>query len=72
MERRANDQVTVTNANLMSMEERMKKMSEEEKATPMDLIEFMERNCPQLSCHPYSQTGRLLIANIYHQLMLVS
>jgi hypothetical protein len=44
-----NEQNTTANANLATMKEQMKKMAEEENATAMELIEFVERSSPRLS-----------------------
>ena len=43
-----NEQMTIAKANLMLMKERLKKMAEQEKMAPKDVIEFLEQNCPHL------------------------
>ncbi|KAF7051551.1 hypothetical protein CFC21_059784 [Triticum aestivum] len=48
MERIVNKKVTMAKANLMLMKDRLKKMAEQEKIVPKDMIVFMEQNCPQL------------------------
>ena len=48
MERIVNKKVTMAKANVMLMKERLKKMAEQEKMVPKDMIVFMEQNCPQL------------------------
>ncbi|XBH97046.1 hypothetical protein VPH35_087337 [Triticum aestivum] len=48
MERIVNKKLTMAKANVMLMKERLKKMAEQEKMVPKDMIVFMEQNCPQL------------------------
>ncbi|XBH97053.1 hypothetical protein VPH35_087340 [Triticum aestivum] len=43
-----NEKITMAKANLMLMMERLKKMAEQEKMVPKDVIEFLEQNCPNL------------------------
>ncbi|XP_044980157.1 uncharacterized protein LOC123447614 [Hordeum vulgare subsp. vulgare] len=43
-----NEKVTMAKANLMLMKEGLKKMAEQEKMVPKDVIEFLEQNCPRL------------------------
>ncbi|XBH59246.1 hypothetical protein VPH35_080537 [Triticum aestivum] len=43
-----NEKVAMAKANLMLMKERLKKMAEQEKMAPKDVIEFLEQNCPHL------------------------
>ncbi|KAI4996457.1 hypothetical protein ZWY2020_051377 [Hordeum vulgare] len=43
-----NEKVTMAKANLMLMKEGLKKMAEQEKMVPKDVIEFLEQNCPLL------------------------
>ncbi|KAF7062730.1 hypothetical protein CFC21_069301, partial [Triticum aestivum] len=43
-----NEKVTTAKANLMLMKERLKKMAEQEKMAPKDVIEFLEQNFPHL------------------------
>ncbi|XP_040243660.2 uncharacterized protein [Aegilops tauschii subsp. strangulata] len=43
-----NEKVATAKANLMLMKERLKKMAEQEKMAPKDVIEFLEQNCPHL------------------------
>jgi hypothetical protein len=44
-----NEEKATANANLTTMKDQMKKMAEEENATATELIEFLERNSPQMS-----------------------
>ncbi|XP_040243658.1 uncharacterized protein [Aegilops tauschii subsp. strangulata] len=43
-----NEQMTMAKANLMLMKERLKKMAEQEKMVPKDVIDFLEQNCAHL------------------------
>ncbi|KAM3316952.1 hypothetical protein ACQJBY_034862 [Aegilops geniculata] len=42
------EKMTMAKANLMLMMVRLKKMAEQEKMVPKDVIEFLEQNCPRL------------------------
>ncbi|KAM3316951.1 hypothetical protein ACQJBY_034861 [Aegilops geniculata] len=48
MERIVNKKMTMAKANLMLMKDRLKKMAEQEKMVPKDMIVFMEQNFLQL------------------------
>ncbi|KAM3316958.1 hypothetical protein ACQJBY_034867 [Aegilops geniculata] len=42
------EELATASASLMSMKDGIKKMAEEEGVMPKDLVEFVEKNCPQL------------------------